>query len=276
MPPPPAPGPAEAAALRLALRWTWARGLQHQPQDPPPHAWAASVVRVPRRCGGTLGALAFDAPAPRGVVLFGHPGIGPAKGYFHRSDRIPFVHKLGLSALTFDYGGFGESDAACATHAHEWLDALESARRRWVGLPLHVWGVSLGGYFAHHALAMDAEGVESALFEQVTPDLTRYARAAGEPSLPVFRAFRTVAPHAAGWFPAISHAPHLRARRVLHVAGTRDHGIRVEESEALAAATHPPARLHVVEGARHLSAWRDGGAALRDLVAEHLLGEHAK
>lgn len=263
---PPPPSPREERALLRLLSGTYLRDMEGAAQDPPPEDWGAQPFGIVRRSGGVLAALHFPHPAPRGLVLFGHPGIPPAKGYFHRSDRIPFVRELGFAAVSFDHGGFGESDPPAGLHHHEWADVLGWARKRFPDLPLHVWGVSLGGYFAHHALAADAHGVEIAIFEQVAPNLFRYA-GARSPDLVA----RLLAPRGMRWFPCEAHAGHVRAKRVLYVSGGRDHGIAPEEAARLARA-RPDAAHHVVEDAPHLGAWKFGGEALRARVAWALDG----
>lgn len=265
---PPPPSPREERALLRLLSGTYLRDMEGAAQDPPPEDWGAQPFGIVRRSGGVLAALHFPHPAPRGLVLFGHPGIPPAKGYFHRSDRIPFVRELGFAAVSFDHGGFGESDPPAGLHHHEWADVLGWARKRFPDLPLHVWGVSLGGYFAHHALARDA-GVSSAIFEQVTPNLLHYGDNGKLRAAELVG--RALAPSALRWFAAEAHAPHVRADHLLYLSGTEDHGITNAESERLWHAAGPFAARRVVEGARHLEAWKKGGASVRDAVAATLL-----
>ncbi len=265
--------PREERVVERLLARGFLGDLFAQPQDPAPPEWGAQPFGIPRAAGGVLAALLFPHPDPQGVVLLAHPGIGPAKGYFHRGDRIPFLRDLGFSVATFDHGGFGESDAMSGLYHREWADVLAWARRRFPRAPLHAWGVSLGGYFAHHALAEDAAGVSSAVFEQVAPDLFAY-RVPGQPLLRAGSVLsRTLAPGAARWFPARAHALHVKADRVLYVSGDADRGIPLEDARSLVRAASPLARHHVVAGAGHLEAWKLGGAAVRDAVRATLLDE---
>lgn len=270
--PPPPPSRAQERLLGRLLRWSFTQGFAGAPQDPPPPEWGAFPFGIPRESGGVLAALLFPHPAPRGVVLLGHPGIPAAKGWFHRSDRIPFVRELGFAAVTFDHGGFGESDPADRLYHAEWADALAWARRRFPDLPIHVWGVSVGGYFAHHALAApDEPGVASAVFEQVAPDLLRYRGPWWRPWRAADAAARLLSPQARAWLPAEAHALHVKADHVLYVYGDRDAGIPMEDARRMLRAASPVAQRHVVEGAGHLEAWRMGGDALRKAVAAQLL-----
>lgn len=247
--------------------------LYGKPQDPPPAPWDAKPFAIVREQAGILDALLFDQPGPRGVVLLGHPAIPPGKGWFHRSDRIPFLRELGFAVVTFDHGGFGGSDPAKGLHHREWHDALRWARRRFPGTPIHVWGVSLGGYFAHHALAQDEAGVASAIFEQVSPDLFRY-RIQGAPLASATGGVlsRTLAPTGARWFPAKAHAADVNAERVLYVSGDADVGVPLDHAREMLAAASPLARHHVVPGAGHLEAWKLGGEPVRAAVRDALLG----
>jgi pimeloyl-ACP methyl ester carboxylesterase len=258
------PSPREERVIASLLERAYLRELRHGAQDPPPAEWGAEPFGIVRAKGGILAALHFPAPRARGVVVFGHPGIPAAKGYFHRSDRIPFVRALGFAAMTFDHGGFGESDDPTQRYDEEWAEALAWARRRHPDVPIHLWGVSMGGYFAHHALAADEQGVTSAIFEQVTPNLLHYG---GSPALKAAGAMASLAaPAVRRWLPAEAHAPRMAAEHVLYVSGDADHGITRAEATRLAEAAGPFARHHVVEGAGHLDAWKLGGDALRKAI----------
>lgn len=278
------------------LRWWFSLGaprgsLGKRAQDAPPPAWRGERLRIPRAAGGTLAAIRFSHDAPRGLVVFGHPALPAGKGWFHRNDRVPFVLGLGFAALTWDYGGYGESDPANALWHREWLDVLAHARAAFPHEPLHVWGVSMGGYFAHHALAQAPAPVASAVFEHVHANMFEYGsgarRLAG-------RALALALPREVAWFRADAHAPRLRAGRVLYVSGARDAFVRPADADALWRAARAPRGLGedapagksgprglgedapasapgraehvVVEDAGHMEAWRLGGERVREAV----------
>lgn len=254
------------------LHWSFTRGLYARPQDPAPPEWDPQPFGIPRAAGGLLAAILFPHETPRGVVLLGHPGIGPAKGWFHRGDRVPFLRQLGFAVVTFDHGGFGESDAPTRLYHAEWEDVLAWTRRRFPSLPIHVWGVSVGGYFAHHALAApETKGVRSAVFEQVTPDLLGYAGPPWAAWRAAALAARLAAPAARAWLPTEAHALHVKAEHVLYVSGDADAGVPPAHARRLVRAAGPLAGHHVVVGAGHLEAWKKGGARLREAVRETLL-----
>ena len=255
--PPTAP---EERRLAQLLRWGFAEDLHAQPQDAPPAEWGGVAFGVPRKNGGLLAAILFPHDEPRGVVLLGHPEVPAGKGYFHQNNRVPFARNLGLAVVTFDHGGFGESDGPTGLYHSEWEDVIGWARRRFPDLPVHVWGVGLGGYFAHHALARDP-GVASVVFEEVPPDLARAL-----PSRLARLVARLVARQSVPWWPALAHAPHLHAERLLYAYGDRDPELPVAQAERLWRAAGPFAQRHVVEGAGRLETWKAGGEPLREAI----------
>lgn len=245
------PSPREERVLLSLFRRATMR--QHEPAPgPAAHHEPFGIVR---EAGGILAARHHPRPAPRGVVLFAH---APA-----HDPRIAFANALGLAAMSFEHGGHGESDEPAGFYHHEWRDALRWARRRHPGVPIHVWGVSTAGYFAHHALARDEEGVATAVFEDV-PTEPPFGSAASA------RAF-LLTPGARRWLAAHAHAPRMAAEHVLYVSGGRDAQAR-ESTARLAEAAGPFARHHIVADAGHGEAWAKGGDALRGAIERMLAG----
>ncbi len=88
-------------------------------------------------------------PQARGAVLFCH---GNGGNNSHRLDSLVLMRKLGLSVLIFDYPGYGQSSGkpsqasmiASGEAAREWLETRSGNE----GLPLILWGRSLGGAVA--------------------------------------------------------------------------------------------------------------------------------
>lgn len=243
--------------LARLLRWGFSDDLYAQPQEAPPAAWGAQPFGVPRRTGGVLAGLLFPQDELRGVLLLGHPAVASGKSFFHVTNRIPFARSLGCAVVTFDHGGFGESDGPTSLYHTEWEDVLGWARRRFPDMPLHVWGVGLSGYFAHHAIARDP-GLASAIFEEVAPTITLGVAAR--------LSTRLVTPVFAPWLPAEVHAHFLHAERVLYAYGDADPELPARDAERLWKAAGPLANRHVVEGAGRLDAWKKGGEALRDAI----------
>jgi len=257
--------------LAHLLHETYALDFHGADQDAAPEAWHGRPFAIPRRGGGLLAALQFPATTAqaRGVVVFGHPGVKAAKGYFHRNDRVPFVTQLGYHAVTFDHSGFGESDEADGLPHRDWRDVLAWTRSRWPDLALQVWGVSMGGYFLHHILADDATPrVGGAVFEHVTPNLLRYG---DDPALEQRALAADVGTPAVAWFAAETHAPRLRAHEITYVSGGNDRGIPLAQAQRLARAAGPFAVHRVVDEARHLEGWKLGGNPVRHRIAATLL-----
>lgn len=246
-----APTPLQERLLLAMLERSHLRGVTRAPQAPPPVEWGAQPFGMVRRAGGVMAALHVPAKDARGVVLFGHPARAAGKAHFHDCGRVAFVRSLGFAAATFDHGGFGESDDASGLYHREWADALAWARRRYPGKPVHVWAIGLSGAFAHHALASDAGGVTTAIFEDVPARLGW-------------------APMARAWMAPMAHAPRMAAEHVLYVAGGHADATRAAQ---LADAAGPFARVRVVEGAREGEAWEKGGEPLRAAVEATLLAD---
>ena len=261
--PPPPPTAEEEAKLSQLLRWSFRDELHRKPQTSPPAEWGGVAFGVPRKSGGILAALQFSRDDARGVLVMGHPAVPEGKGWFHLNNRVPFARNLGLNVVTFDHGGFGESDGPTSLYASEWDDILGWARRRYPTLPLHAWGVGLGGYFLHHALARDP-GVAAAIYEHVPaanpPGLGRAGRLAA----------RLVAPRVRAWLPAEAHAPFVHAERMLYVFGGRDPDVPQADAERLWHAAGPLARRVVAPDAGALEAWAKGGVDVREAIERAL------
>jgi len=99
--------------------------------------------------GVRLSAWFIPAEKPRGVVLFCH---GNAGNISHRIEIAAYLRRMGLSALLFDYRGYGRSEGT-PTERGTYLDA--EAAWNWLveqrGVAprrIVAWGESLGGPIA--------------------------------------------------------------------------------------------------------------------------------
>jgi pimeloyl-ACP methyl ester carboxylesterase len=223
-----------------------------QPRTPH-HFTPFERVEIPRRRGrGGLSGVWFPAGrAARGAVLLLPPWMEWGKAYFHRRGRLEALRAAGYHALTVDLPGFGESGPPAGLYDLDAEDAIAFARERAGGLPLHLWGVSSGGYWAHPALARGA-GVAGAVFEDVAPHLFEWGWRETPWFRPCFLFFRAVFRTSYRFLDLRRHAPHLRARAVAYAAGDADPGIPEADVRALAAAAR--AECLLVPGAGHLAA----------------------
>lgn len=211
------------------------------------------IERVSGR--GRLAATWYPADGrARGAVLLAHPWHSPGRSYFYRRGRLEALRQAGYHALTFDLGGFGGSGPRpMGFYDADLEDALRALSERAGGLPLHFWGTSFGGYFAHPVLAR-VGGVAGCMFEDVTPHLIEWSKRLAPWGLPCYLFFQHVLRDAYRFLDVRRHAPFLDARAVAYVSGGQDRGIRPQETRELARRAGGEAL--VVAAAGHLQAMR--------------------
>ena len=222
-----------------------------QPETP---RWLAPFepVAVERPEGGVLSATWYPATEPaRGAVLLLHPWAPWGKAYFHRRSRLRALREAGYHALTLDFSRFGESGPPAGFFDRDVEAGIAFLRQRIGSLPLHVWGVSFGGYWAHPALARSRE-VSGAVFEDVSPHLLQWSWRMAPLGRPGYLFFRHVFRRAYGFLDARRHAAALRLSAVTYISGEKDPGILPEETRELAALARGKHRI--IPAAGHLSA----------------------
>ena len=221
------------------------------PADPPRALAPFERRSVPRPgLSGPLAATWYPAEGPaRGVVLLLHPWIKGGQAYFHRGGRIPELREAGYHVATVDLSGFGGSARGWGLPDRD-LPPLLAALAEWAsGLPLHLWGVSFGGYWAHLALSA-RDGVAGALFEDVSPHLLEYSARTAPRWRLAYATFRRFIPRAHRFLDLRRHASRLRAAAVGYVGGEADDSVPQAETRELARARMAtPAELHQFDAA---------------------------
>jgi len=226
--------------------------LKRTPQPEPPEKLAPFERLAVPRGEGRLSATLFPAAGnPRGAVLLLHPWLPWGQAYFHRRGRIEALRSAGYHAMTLDLGGFGASDPLEGFFDRDIEAGLLDLRKRAGGLPLHLWGVSSGGYWAHPALAR-TRLVSGAMFEDVSPHLLEWSWRTAPLGRPFYLFYRHVLRQAYRFLDARSQARAMAVRAVTYVSGEKDRGVRPEDTRALAEAAGGYCR--VVPGAGHLAA----------------------
>lgn len=251
--PPRPPAWQERLAMRAFLALSPRLG-KVSPQEPPPERLAPfEIVAVPRHGGrGTLSGTWYPAASrPRGGVLLLHPWLVWGRAYFHVRGRIEALRAAGYHVLTIDLPGFGASGPADGFFDREVEAGAELLSRRLGGLPLHVWGVSSGGYWAHPYLSR-TDVVAGAMFEDVSPHLFEWSWREAPLGRPGYLLFRSFLRAAYRFLDLRSHAASMSLGAVAYVSGERDRGVRPEDTRELAALAG--GRCHVVPGAGHLAA----------------------
>lgn len=233
--------------------------LAKVPQPEPPERLAPfEHLEVPRCHGpGTLAATWYPAEGrARGVVLLLHPWLIWGRAYFNLRGRILALRAAGYHALTFDFGGFGASGPPRVFFDRDVEAALAFLHPRAAGLPLHIWGVSSGGYWAHPVLSRTRK-VAGAFFEDVSPHLFEWLWRMAPLGRPGYLFYRAILPFAHRFLDIRLHAGSMSLAAVTYVSGERDKGVRPQDTRSLAELTG--GRSHIVAGAEHLGAIKLAG-----------------
>ena len=263
MPPPRPPAWQEPLAASLFFRLGPRLPRVVQP-DPPDELRPWETVEVPRGGAGPLGGTWYPADGgARGAVLLLHPWVEWGRSYFHRRGRIEALRAAGYHSLAVDLGGFGGARRRPGFLDRDVEAALAFLRQRAGDLPLHVWGVSAGGYWAHFALNR-VRDVSGAMFEDVSPHLLEWSWRVAPWGRPFYFFFRHAFPTSCRYMDARRHAPNVRAAS--YVSGAQDRGVRPEDTQALASLSG--ARTLIVPGADHLGAIKVATREILDLALE--------
>ncbi len=273
-PPRPAEG-LERLAMGLFLALSPRLPRIEQPETPERLA-PFEEVTVPRRKGrGDLTATWFPAPdhlqglrSPRGAVLLLHPWLVWGRAYFHLRGRIEALRAAGYHVLTLDFAGFGGSGPPSGFF--DWnVEAGLRFLRQWTGdLPLHVWGVSAGGYWAHPVLSRTSL-VSGAMFEDVAPHLLEWAWRTSPWGRPFYLFFRNAFRPAYRFLDIRRHAVSMSLGAVTYVSGDLDQGARPADTLALAGHAGAHHRSHrIIPGAGHLGSIKVAGQEVISLALE--------
>ncbi len=251
--PPPRPEAREERWATRAFLALAPRLAAKEPSSPPDSLRPFEELSISRsHHPGSLAATWYRGPGPsRGTVVLLHPWTYVGRAYFHRHGRIEALRAAGYDALTFDLPGFGQSGPTAGLLDRDIEPVLRFASREIRNRPLHLWGVSAGGYWAHPVLSRFS-GVAGAFFEDVSPHLLEWSWRQAPWGRPAFWLFRRLLPNAYRFLDLRQHAPALLPRAITYVSGERDTGVRPADTELLARLAG--ARSHIVPGAVHLGA----------------------
>lgn len=250
--PPPRPGRLEEfLALRIFLALApEPRGIRAK--APPRSLEPYEYRTIPRGGDRQLAATFYPAPGrARGAVLLAHPWVYSGQAYFYRQGRIEALRAAGYHAMSFDLPGFGTSSPKSGFLDHEIAAALDELQDVAGDLPLHFWGASSGGYWAHQILSSRA-GVCSAMFEDVSSHLLRWSHRVLPKRRSAYRFFRLAFRRAYRFLDLREHAPFLQVRQAAYVGGERDPGALEAETRELARLAG--ARCTIAAEAGHLAA----------------------
>jgi pimeloyl-ACP methyl ester carboxylesterase len=241
----------ERMAMRLFLALSPRLKRRGPHLEPPENLRPFEDVAVPRETGRALAATWYPAAGQaRGAVLLVHPWLAWGRAYFHRHGRIEALRAAGYHSLALDLGGFGESPRVPGFFDRDVEAGLRFLRERAAGLPLHLWGVSAGGYWSHFVLSRTNE-VAGAFFEDVSPHLFEWSWRMAPLGRPAYLFFHGVFRSSYRYLDARRHASARSTAAVAYVSGGRDRGVRPEDTETLALLAGT--RCLIVPGAEHLA-----------------------
>lgn len=189
--------------------------------------------------GGTLDALLFRQPDPKGLVFYLHGNGGDLRTW---ATGLAFYRRINFDLFIFDYRGYGKSTGRIESEAQLHADvraAWDAIAPRYRDLPIVVFGRSLGTGLA----ARLAADVDPALLVMVTP-FTSLASAAARryPYAPQFLVK----------YPLRTDAVIGSVRSpMLLISGTQDPLTPLADSERLRSLARSPVELLVIDGAGH-------------------------
>lgn len=258
-------GPLERRLVTGLVRMVWRNDRRGGPWEVPGHLDHDDLI-VPGN--GRLTARYFRQNAQpegaRGVAVLVHPDKRYGQHWFVKEGWVDLLVAAGFDVLTVDLTGYGGSESPSSYYHEDVVSAVETARDRSGGLPVHLIGVSIGSYAAANA----SPHVELASLMLESPYPTFAAWYGDHPLAAVSNVFRIFRK---SWrsIHAPSNVAAARAERIL-VTATRADAVTPEHLSATVAAAAPADRSHylVVDDAAHLELFHD--ARYRQAILEHL------
>jgi len=195
-------------------------------------------LRVPVE-GGSLDALLFRQPDPRGVVFFLHGNRGNLTTW---TTGLDFYRRVNYDLFIFDYRGYGKSEGANVDERQLDADvraAWDAIAPRYRGKPIVVYGRSLG------------TGLAVRLAREVNPSLLVLV----SPYASLVTEGQRRYPFVPGWlmkYPLRSEETIADVKSpVLMIHGVDDRTIPASESQVLRLRARSPVELLLIEGAGH-------------------------
>ena len=212
-------------------------------------------MRVPVE-GGSLDALLFRQPNPRGLVFFLHGNRGNLQTW---TTGLDFYRRVNYDLFIFDYRGYGRSEGRNVDERQLDADvraAWDAIVPRYRDKPVVIYGRSLG------------TGLAVRLAREVTPTLLVLV----SPFASLVAEGQRRYPFVPGWlvkYPLRSDETIGEVKSpVLLIHGGRDRTIPASDSELLRQRVRAPVELIVIEDAGHGDIHRN--AAYLDALAERL------
>lgn len=110
----------------------------------------------------------------KGVVILCHPFLKYGMHYFFRNGYDAWLSSSGYVVLAFNFKGFGSSSLGGIAFHDDVSSMVDWARAVYPGLPVHLYGLSFGGYHGLHALGAGRLNLSSVVADSVPPRIDAY------------------------------------------------------------------------------------------------------
>lgn len=202
--------------------------------------------------GATLAGIHHPAASPKGIVVLVHPDKRLAKHWWTHRGIVQWLNANGLDAFTFDLSVYGESRGGNVYLHEHVIAAVEEAARLRPGLPIHLWGVSIGSYAAANA-APRLPRLDSLVLESPYPTFHTWYSATGHAmGARIVRLLERLFPTTYARIDAARNVARLTTPNIIVAATRADRITPVALSRAVHTAAPPHARYLEYDDVEHL------------------------
>lgn len=152
---------------RFSKPWRW-------PESVDQAQWTR--LNIASQSGARIVALlaAAHTPNAKGAILMVHPMGTIAKGFWMKYGHAEMLREAGYHIMVFDLNGFGESTSTTMDFPLDVLAAGQALERYYPGLPIAVFGSSMGAAMSVCAMAQTTHPFKAAVLESAFPTLLHF------------------------------------------------------------------------------------------------------
>lgn len=152
---------------RFSKPWRW-------PESVDQAQWTR--LNIASQSGARIAALlaAAHTPNAKGAILMVHPMGTIAKGFWMKYGHAEMLREAGYHIMVFDLNGFGESTSTTMDFPLDVLAAGQALERYYPGLPIAVFGSSMGAAMSVCAMAQTTHPFKAAVLESAFPTLLHF------------------------------------------------------------------------------------------------------
>ncbi len=186
----------------------------------------------------------------KGIVLTCHPFLKYGMHYSFKHKISDIYLKQSYHVVFFNFKGFGGSTVNGPSFADDILSVKDWIIEQFPGFPIYLHGFSFGGYHALHAMRMEPDVFEAAIFDSVPILIDRFFNS-GFIGYVMRWLSRSPLASISGTETVLPALSEINGKSVLFIYGSNDPYITRYDLEALKTA-FPDALIHMVEGRSHL------------------------